>query len=115
MGFTQVEGVDYETTFASVMTTKTFRILLAIWNNFPSLCFEHWDVKTAFVNAPLKEKVYCRQIPGFETPGKEGKIMLLKKALYGTKQAANAWQNFLASILISIGGKKHPRDEGVYF
>ena len=56
MGFTQVEGVDYESTFASVMTTKTFRILLAIWNSFPSMCFEHWDVKTAFVNAPLKEK-----------------------------------------------------------
>ena len=39
MGFTQVERVDYEDTFASVMTTKSFRILLAIWNfdkNCPS-------------------------------------------------------------------------------
>jgi len=38
----------------------------------------------------------------------------LKKALYGTKQAANAWQNFLAEILISLGGKRHPKDESVY-
>src|SRR5689334_18202535 len=94
MGFTQVEGVDYDETFASVMTTKTFRILLAIWNLNPELRFEHWDVKTAFVNAPLKETVYCRQVPGFERPGVEDKILLLKKALYGTKQAANAWQSF---------------------
>ena len=40
--------------------------------------------------------------------------MLLKKALYGTKQAAHAWQNFLADILIKIGGKRHPKDECVY-
>ena len=90
MGFTQVEGVDYDETFASVMTTKSFRIFLSIYNNDKSLHFEHWDVKSAFTNAPLEETVYCRQVPGFEIPGKEGKILLLKKALYGTKQAANA-------------------------
>jgi hypothetical protein len=96
------------------MVTKTFRILLTIWNNDPGLLFEHWDVKTAFVNAPLKETVYCRQVPGFEKPGTEGKILILKKALYGTKQAANAWQNFLTEILKSAGGTRHFKDECVY-
>ena len=114
MGFTQVEGVDYDETFASVMTTKSFRILLAIYNFDKDLRFEHWDVKTAFVNAPLKETVFCRQVPTFERVGQEGKILLLKKALYGTKQAANAWQNFLAEILLSVGGKRHLKDESVY-
>src|SRR5689334_13435656 len=114
MGFTQVEGVDYDETFASVMTTKTFRILLAIWHLNPELRFEHWDVKTAFVNAPLKETVYCRQVPGFERPGAEDKILLLKKSLYGTKQAANAWQSFLTEILRACGGRRHPKDECVY-
>ena len=71
-------------------------------------------MKTAFVNAPLKETVYCRQVPGFEKPGTENKILLLKKALYGTKQAANAWQNFLAGILVSEGGKRCRKDECVY-
>ena len=32
MGFTQIQGVDYDETFASVMVTKSFRTLLAIWN-----------------------------------------------------------------------------------
>ena len=31
-GYTQVEGVDYFDTYASVMNTKTFRILLTLYN-----------------------------------------------------------------------------------
>ena len=113
-GQTQVQGIDYEETFASVMIGKSFKILLAIWNFFPELQFEHWDVKTAFVNAPLKEKIYCRQVPGFEKPGTEKKILLLKKALYGTKQAAHAWQKFLTEILVKQGGVRCRKDECVY-
>ena len=114
MGYTQVEGVDYDQTFASVMTTKSFRILLAIWNNFPNLKFEHWDVKTAFVNAPLKETVFCHQVAGFEKVGTEGQVLRLRKALYGTKQAAHAWQQFLCKILLDLGAKRHPKDECIY-
>ena len=32
-GTTQVEGIDFFDTYASVMNTKSFRILLAIYNN----------------------------------------------------------------------------------
>ena len=45
MGFTQIEGVDYRETFASVMTTKSFRTLLVLWNLDGSLRMEHWDIK----------------------------------------------------------------------
>ena len=105
MGFTQVEGVDFFDTYASVMNTKSFRILLAIWNLFSDFGFLHWDVKQAFVNAPLKETVYCHQVPGFEKKGFENKILKLDKALYGTKQAANAWQKFLSEIFLSLGAR----------
>jgi len=114
MGYTQIEGVDYNETSASVMISKSFRILLTIWNMYPKMQFEHWDIKTAFVNAPLNEMVYCRQIPGFEKQGTEGMVLRLRKALYGTKQAANAWQKFLASILIETGAKRCYKDECVY-
>ena len=40
--------------------------------------------------------------------------MKLKKALYGTKQAANAWQKFLSEILVREGGKRNLKDECVY-
>src|SRR6185312_11665870 len=114
MGFTQVEGVDYHDTHASVMATKSFRILLALWNLEPTLSFEHWDIKTAFVNAPLEETVYTHMVKGFERPGSEGKVLLLKKALYGCKQAAAAWQKFLSDIFLSLGATRHPSDECIY-
>jgi len=101
MGFTQIEGVDYDETFASVMTTKSFRTLLAIWNLNPAHTMEHWDIKQAFVNAPLSQALYVHPVTGF---GMDGKVLKLAKALYGTKQAAHEWQNFLRLILVAIGG-----------
>src|SRR5690348_1302140 len=58
MGFSQIEGVDYNDTFASVMTTKSFRTMLVLWNLDQSLKMEHWDIKQAFVNAPLDETIF---------------------------------------------------------
>ena len=78
------------------------------------MSLQHWDVKQAFVNAPLEEEVYLHQIKGFERPGTEGKVLKLVKALYGTKQAANAWQKFLSDILLSEGERKNLKDECVY-
>ena len=112
MGFTQVEGVDYNETFASVMITKSFRTLLALWNLDPSLKMEHWDIKQAFVNAPLDETIFVHPVSGFSKM--EGLVLKLKKALYGTKQAAHAWQKFLKKILISMGGVPHLKDECVF-
>jgi hypothetical protein len=95
-GYTQVEGVDYFDTYASVMNTKSFRVLLALYNKDASMSMQHWDVKQAFVNAPLEETVYVHQVKGFERPGQLEKILKLNKALYGTRQAAHAWQKYLS-------------------
>jgi len=59
----------------------------------------HWDVSTAFVHAPLAERVYMRQASGHEVKGKETWVYQLVKALYGTKQAARAWQQHLKILL----------------
>ena len=73
MGFTQIEGVDFFETFASVLTPKSFRVLLSLWNCVPDLSFEHWDVKSAFTNAPIEETIYVHQVPGFEKEGRPEK------------------------------------------
>ena len=111
MGFDQVHGVDYFDTYASVMTTRTFRTMLAMWNYDMDLEMFHWDIKTAFINAPIAEEVYCVLPTGY---GKEGHVIRLVKALYGTKQAAYAWQQHLCGILIGCGGVRNPKDECIY-
>ena len=103
MGCFQREGIDVTDTFACVMSTRTFRTLLQLWNSDPTHSMDHWDVSTAFIHAPLKERVYMKQATGHEVKGKESWVYLLKKALYGTKQAAHAWQQHLKMLLAKCG------------
>jgi hypothetical protein len=43
------------------------------------------DIKSVFLNGDLKEEVCVHQPPGFVIPGKEGKVLRLRKALYGLR------------------------------
>ena len=108
MGNFQREGIDYFDTFASVMQTKTFRILLQLWNCSSSHSMEHWDIKAAFINAPLEEDIWIEQPAGHVVSGAEGMVCKLVKALYGTKQAGRAWQKFLSGILRKAGFFAYP-------
>jgi hypothetical protein len=73
----------------------------------------HMDVKSAFLNGDLKE-VYVHQPPGFAIPGKEGKVLRLRKALYGLRQAPRAWNAKLDSTLKRVGFEQSPHEAAVY-
>jgi hypothetical protein len=57
------------------------------------------DVKSAFLNGDLKEEVHIRQPAGFIVAGQEGKVLRLRKALYGLRQAPRAWNSKLDNTL----------------
>jgi len=114
MGNFQREGIDYFETFASVMRTKTFRILLQLWNSSSQHFMEHWDIKAAFINAPIEEDIWIEQPAGHIVPGSEGMVCKLDKALYGTKQAGRAWQKYLTEILRKAGFLPTRRDDALF-
>jgi hypothetical protein len=57
------------------------------------------DAKSAFLNGDLKEEVYVHQSLGFVIPSKEGKVLRLRKTLYGLWQAPRVWNVKLDSTL----------------
>jgi hypothetical protein len=63
------------------------------------------DVKSAFLNGPIKEEVYVEQPPGFEDSEYPSHVYKLSKALYGLKQAPRAWYECLRDFFITNGFK----------
>nr|GEU43361.1 hypothetical protein [Tanacetum cinerariifolium] len=76
------------------------------------------DVKTAFLNGPLKEEVYVAHPEGFVDPDHPEKVYRLRKALYGLKQAPRASYDELSKFLTSIGFTKglqiHQSPRGIF-
>ena len=63
-GYSQVEGVDFGETYAPVARLESIRILLAFASRY-NFKLQQMDVKSAFLNGPLKELVFVKQPPGF--------------------------------------------------
>ncbi|GJT46777.1 retrovirus-related pol polyprotein from transposon TNT 1-94 [Tanacetum coccineum] len=59
------------------------------------------DMKTAFLNAILREEVYVSQPDGFVDQDNPNHVYKLKKALYGLKQAPRAWYDLLSNFLLT--------------
>ncbi|GJS65476.1 retrovirus-related pol polyprotein from transposon TNT 1-94 [Tanacetum coccineum] len=84
------EGIDFDESFAPVARLEAVRIFVA-YAAHKSFPIYQMDVKTAFLNGPLKEEVYVAQPDGFVDPDHPDKVYRLRKALYGLKQAPRAW------------------------
>ncbi|GJX32478.1 retrovirus-related pol polyprotein from transposon TNT 1-94 [Tanacetum coccineum] len=104
-GYAQEEGIDFDESFAPVARLEAVRIFVA-YAAHKSFPIYQMDVKTAFLNGPLKEEVYVAQPDGFVDPDHPDKVYRLRKALYGLKQAPRAWYDELSKFLISKGFSK---------
>ena len=58
-GFTQREKIDYIKTFSPVSTKDFFRIIISLVAHY-NLELHQMDVKTAYQNGNLSEKVYMK-------------------------------------------------------
>ncbi|KAL5779663.1 hypothetical protein ACOSQ2_010400 [Xanthoceras sorbifolium] len=100
--FTQAYGIDYQETFAPVAKLNTIRVLLSLAANL-DWPLHQLDIKYAFLNGDLEEKVYMDIPPGFESPATTNKICKLKKSLYGLKQSPRAWFDRFSKVLTKCG------------
>jgi hypothetical protein len=100
-GYSQVEGLNFDETFAPAARLDSIRILLAYATHH---CFNLYqiDVKSAILNGPIKE-VYVEQHSGFKDEEYPNHVYKLYKVFYGLKQAPRAWYECLRDFLIDNG------------
>ena len=61
------------------------------------------DIKTAFLYKELKKELYMEQPKGFKVKGQEHKVICLKHAIYGLKQATLTWWRVLDKSMAVLG------------
>ena len=100
-GYRQRYGEDYYETYAPVCSSRAIRILLALAAS-NGMMIHQMDVETAFLHAPLEEEIYMIPPKGLIVP--EGKVLLLKKSLYGLKQSPRNFNMELNKTIVDLLG-----------
>lgn len=137
-GFSQVPGVHYNETFAPVARMESIRLLSSLATRY-NMKIRQLDVETAYLNGELEEEVIMQppkflkdileEIADMENETSElgtkckcmlaelekgDKVCLLKKALYGLRQAGRSWYTKLDTILKDLGATPTKSDPCVY-
>jgi hypothetical protein len=112
-GYAQIEGIDFEETYAPVARMEAIRLLLA-YACSKNVKVYQMDVKSTFLNGELEEEVYIEQPEGFQLSENTDYVCKLKKALYGLKQAPRAWYSRLDKYLQQAGFRKGSADNNLY-
>ena len=99
-GFQQVFGTNYFDIWAPTTSINTIRLLASLAASSHQLIY-HFDVRTAFLNAPLKEtNIYVEPPKGYFPPDQ---VFHLHRALYGLKQSGREWYLTLSKVFIQLG------------
>jgi transposase InsO family protein len=114
-GFTQIQGIDYEETYAPVISFSALRTLIALAVS-NRLEIEQIDIETAYLNGVIDKTVYLEQPEGFDSPEypRSRYVCLLRKGLYGLKQAGRIWNGTLHQYLLELGFKQLDSEPCIY-
>ena len=114
-GYTQIEGINFEETFAPVAKMESIRIVLAI-SAEEDLLLDHVDMVTAYLNAILKQALYMyppRDGPVGAIPA--GMVLKVRRGLYGLKQSGMEWYELAdETFSVKYGFSKLDTDHSVY-
>jgi hypothetical protein len=94
--------LNFDETFAPVARLESIRILLAYATHHDFKLYQ-MNIKSTFLNRPIKEEVYVEQPSGFKDEEYLNHVYILHKALYGLKQAPRVWYECLRDFLIENG------------
>jgi hypothetical protein len=114
-GFNQAMGSDCNKTYAPTASLNTLRLLISVAqrHHYPTASF---DISSAYLYSPIEEEVYHYVQPPIELmPKWKGKVMQLKKAMYGTRQAAQCWFLFFKEKMENIGFTASELEPSVFF
>ncbi|CAL1389580.1 unnamed protein product [Linum trigynum] len=112
-GFHQRPRVDFQDTYSPVVKPVTVRTVftIALSQSWP---IKQFDVNNAFLQGPLDDEVYMVQPSGFVDPLHPHHVCLLRRAIYGLRQAPRAWYTALSSFLIEFGFRKTESDASLF-
>ena len=99
--------------FSSISKNDSFRITMTLVTYY-DLELHQMDVKTAFLDGDLEEKVYMDQPMGFSVEGMEHMVCKLKKLIYSLKQASRQWYLKFNDTIVSFGFKENTIDQCIY-
>ncbi|TFY50793.1 hypothetical protein EVG20_g11324 [Dentipellis fragilis] len=116
-GFSQVPGVDYFDTYAPVAKLPSMRTVLALATQ-QDLELHQIDIKGAYLNGELTadEVIYMKHPPGYTPADAEGRVLRLRKTLYGLKQSGRRWYQKLTWIFVDrLGLVRCQVDQAVFY
>ena len=100
-GFSQLEGVDFITTYSNTIHHNTLRLILAV-AALRGLHLSGADIKTAYLYGFVEKgiDVYMRQPRGFEVY-QDGEPMACRliRSIYGLRQSGARWEARLVKFL----------------
>ena len=108
-----MQGIEFNEIFSPVIRYKSVCLMFAL-ASLKGMYMTGLDVKTAFLYGKLDEEIYMTQPEGFVLNGQKYKVMLLKRMLYGLKQAMLAWWKELKAFMKKIGFRCMSSDAGIF-